>query len=95
MILRAAPVKVKRGFLSFDKFAMLVSRSRGAAQRSRWTTSICRRTGRAEGEASPNADPAALDAAAVIEQVRELLFGEHRRATETVVEGARRPASRR
>jgi hypothetical protein len=39
-------------------------------------------SGRAEGESGSNADPAALDPAAVIEQVRELLFGEHRRATE-------------
>jgi hypothetical protein len=38
--------------------------------------------GRAESETIPNTDPAALEPAAVIEQVRELLFGEHRRATE-------------
>jgi len=37
----------------------------------------------AESTASPNAEAAApLDAAVVIEQVRELLFGDHRRATE-------------
>jgi hypothetical protein len=40
-------------------------------------------SGRPDGESGSNADPAALDPAAVIEQVRELLFGEHRRATET------------
>lgn len=34
-----------------------------------------------------NGDAAAPDAAAVIEQVRELLFGEHRRATEGALKG--------
>jgi len=43
----------------------------------------------AEGDAAhappTTADPAAPDAAAVIEQVRELLFGDHRRATEVAL----------
>ncbi len=43
-------------------------------------------SGQAEGEPAhappPNADAAAPDAATVIEQVRELLYGDHRRATE-------------
>ncbi len=41
-----------------------------------------------EGERAANGETAApLDAAAVIEQVRELLFGDHRRSTEGALKG--------
>ena len=40
-----------------------------------------------EGEPAAAPETAALDPAAVIEQVRELLFGDQKRATETAIKG--------
>jgi hypothetical protein len=86
-------IKVKSGFLLFAGIAMLVWLVRAAARQPEdaMDNEYIPPHGANDppgGEAAaPLAGEAAapLDAAAVVEQVRELLFGDHRRATESAL----------
>jgi len=85
-------VKVKNGFLFFAGIAVLIWLGRACARKPEVemdNEQIPPHGALPEGEAAQaNAESAApLDAAAVVEQVRELLFGDQRRATEAALKG--------
>jgi hypothetical protein len=85
-------IKVKNGFLFFAGIAMLVWLARARAHKPEVEMDnepMPPHSAPPESDAAQaNAESAApLDAGAVVEQVRELLFGDQRRTTEAALKG--------